>query len=220
MKVIPDNSIDLIVTDPPYDIKNTRPGTGSKLCKSMSNYNNQIREANIVSGFDYEGVLAEFCRIQKNINIYIWCNKAQIIFYLDYFVTQRKCKFDIIKWVKTNAMPTYSNKYLTDTEYCLFFKKGAKCEPESYSDASTLYHAPINSKDKKLYGHPTIKPVEILNRLIRNSSIEGQTVLDPFMGSGSTGVSCKKLNRNFIGMENNNNNFDIACGRVKSISND
>ncbi|TON97269.1 site-specific DNA-methyltransferase, partial [Vibrio parahaemolyticus] len=56
-----------------------------------------------------------------------------------------------------------------------------------------MYHQPINIKDKRKYGHPTIKPLPLLEKLIRNSSQEGDTVLDCFMGSGSTGVACKKL---------------------------
>tara|TARA_R110002096_G_scaffold278550_1_gene472633 strand:- start:498 stop:983 length:486 start_codon:yes stop_codon:yes gene_type:complete len=148
MKEIPDGSVDLILTDPPYDIKNTNAGGRSKLAQSMQVMNNQIKAANIVSGFDIK-ILDELVRINKNINMYIFCNKAQLPMYMDYFVTKKKCSFDLIKWVKTNAMPTYYNKYLSDTEYCFYARKSGYCMPESYSDASTLYNAPINAKDKK-----------------------------------------------------------------------
>ena len=86
--------------------------------------------------------------------------------------------------------------------------------PENYNDASTLYSAPINAKDKKKYNHPTIKPIELLEKLIRNSSKKGQTVLDCFMGSGTTGVACVNTNRNFIGIELDEGYFKIAQDRI------
>ena len=114
-----------------------------------------------------------------------------------------------------NALPTYSNKYLSDTEYCLYFHKGkGKTSPQSYDDAKTYWFEPINHKDKKLYGHPTIKPLHMIERLIRNSSKEDDTVLDPFMGSGTTGVACYNLNRKFIGVEIDDNYYNIAKSRL------
>lgn len=65
--------------------------------------------------------------------------------------------------------------------------------------------------DKKKWKHPTIKPLNIIENLIINSSQEGEVVLDCFMGSGTTGVACKNLNRKFIGMELNEEYYNIAC---------
>jgi len=208
--------VDLIVTDPPYDIKNTKAGGKSKLAKSMQGMNNEIRDAGITKGFDYINTLDKMIQLQDKINMYIWCNKAQLPLYLDYFVTKRKCSFDLIKWVKTNAIPTFYNKYVSDTEYCLYVRKGGKCMPKDYKDGSTLYQAPINSKDKKLYKHPTIKPLDSIEKLIRNSSDENQTILDPFMGSGMTGVACKNLNRHFIGIELDKHYYRLARHRVRT----
>jgi len=206
----------LIVTDPPYDIKNTKAGENSKLAKSMQGMNDEIRDAGITKGFDYITTLDKMVQLQDKINMYIWCNKAQLPLYLDYFVTKRKCSFDLIKWVKTNPIPTFYNKYISDTEYCIYVRKGGKCIPKDYEDGSTLYQAPINSKDKKLYGHPTIKPVDIIEKLIRNSSSEGDTVLDCFLGSGTTGVASKKLNRKFIGIELDKHYYRIARHRIRT----
>lgn len=150
----------------------------------------------------------------KNINIYIWCNKAQIPDYFNFYVNKHKCKFDIICWHKTNALPTYSNKYLSDTEYCLYFRKGGKCSPQSYEDAQTFYVAPINHKDKKEWGHPTIKPLDITEKFIRNSSKEGDIILDPFIGSGTTAVAAKNNNRHYIGYEINNEFYKVAKNRL------
>ncbi len=156
----------------------------------------------------------------KDINIYLWCNKIQIPEYFNFFVNKYKCKFDIICWHKTNALPTYSNKYLSDTEYLLHFKKGGgRCRPQSYEDAKTYYIAPINHKDKKEFGHPTIKPLDITEKIIRNSTREGEIILDTFMGSGTTCVASKNLNRKFIGIELEKKYFDIAVERIKKIYN-
>ena len=112
-------------------------------------------------------------------------------------------------------MPTYSNKYLSDTEYLLYFRKGkGKCFPQSYDDAKTYYIAPKNQSDKKIYGHPTIKPLDITEKIIRNSSREGQVILDPFMGSGTTGVACVNTGRSFIGIELDKRYFDTAKARI------
>lgn len=154
----------------------------------------------------------------KEINIYFWCNKKQIPEYFDFWVTKHKCTFDILCWHKTNALPTYSNKYLSDTEYLLYFRKGkGKCFPNSYDDAKTFYIAPINHKDKKIYGHPTIKPLPFTEPLIRNSTKENQIVLDPFMGSGTTGVAALKNNRKFVGVELNDTYFDITKKRIEEV---
>ena len=73
----------------------------------------------------------------------------------------------------------------------------------------------INLADKKLYKHPTCKPVSILENLIINSSHENDIILDPFMGSGSTGIACLNTNRKFIGIELNKNYFEIAKKRIE-----
>lgn len=211
--------VNLIVTNPPYDIKNTKAGGKSQLAKSMQGSNDEIFEAGLTKGFDYISILDKMCKLQDKINMYIWCNKAQLPLYLDYFVTQKKCSFDLIKWVKTNPVPTFYNKYISDTEYCLYVRKGGKCMPESFANGSTLFQAPINAKDKKKYNHPTIKPIEIIEKLIRNSSNENDLILDCFMGSGTTGVACKNLNRNFIGVELDENYFKIAEDRINDYKN-
>lgn len=177
IKDIPDSSIDLIVTDPPYLIKNTVAGGHNDFSpggsKSIQGMNDELANAeNLTEGIT-DSMLDEFMRVMKKPNIYIWCNGAQIPQYIDYFVRKHGCKFDIIIWNKTNAMPLFNNKYLTDKEYCLYFRKGGLCQPKSYERAKTVYSLPINSYDKSNFGHPTIKPLDIIEATIENSSLEG-----------------------------------------------
>lgn len=216
MRRIPDKSVDLIVTDPPYLIENTRAGGKSPLAKSIQGMNTEIKENGLTNGFDV-AVLAEMVRVLKNINLYIWCNHKQIPQYMDYFVKGLGCAFDIIIWNKTNAMPLFNNKWLTDKEYCLYFRKGAYCNPDNYEKARTVFHQPLNAKDKQKYGHPTIKPLNIIETLIQNSSREGEIVLDPFLGSGTTAVAAFANNRHYIGFELDEHYFDIACQRLDEV---
>lgn len=214
LKTLPDKSVDLVVTDPPYEVS---ASGGGGICNNVMHLNKSLKslsDLEIDNGYDFESINNELVRVMKNINAYFWCNKIQIPKYFDFYVNKLGCKFDILRWEKTNPLPTYSNKYLTDTEFCLYFRKGGYCQPQSYEDAKTYFVAPINAKDKKLWKHPTIKPIEIIERLVKNSSKENDTILDCFMGSGTTGVACKELNRNFIGIEINKEYFDIAKERI------
>jgi len=155
-------------------------------------------------------VLDELCRVMKKINIYIFCSQKQIIPLLDYFVTKRNCNYNLLTWHKTNPIPACGNKYLTDTEFILFFReKGVKIYGE-YKTKFTYYLTPLNQKDKKLFNHPTVKPLEIIQNFIINSSLEGEIVLDPFMGSGTTAVACINTNRNYIGFEIDERYYKIA----------
>lgn len=216
MKTLADNSIDLIVTDPPYDIGSINGGGSVNTVKKLNKSLQDLRKADLIKGYDIVAFGEEALRVMNEINIYFWCNKKQIPTYFDFYVNKHKCTFDILAWHKTNALPTYSNKYLSDTEYLLYFRKGkGKCFPESYEDAKTYYVAPINHKDKKLWGHPTIKPLDITEKIIRNSTRQGQTVLDPFSGSGTTAIACINNNRNFIGFELDKDYYDISLNRIE-----
>lgn len=215
LKTIPEHSIDLIVTDPPYDISTTNGGGTVNTVKKLNKSLDDLVQAKINKGYDIEQFGEAFLRVMKEPNIYLWCNKKQIVPYFNFYVNKHKCKFEILFWSKTNRLPTYSNKYLSDTEYLLYFYKGkGKCFPQSYDDAKHYYIAPINHADKKKYGHPTIKPLDLTEKIIRNSSRKNQTVLDPFMGSGTTGVACVNEERNFIGFEIDENYFNTAENRI------
>ena len=207
MTDIPDKSIDLVVTDPPYDIHAGKGGGAFGNCQAYS-------DIEFMSNGFSETVLDELCRVMKSINIYLFCSQKQIMPLLEYFVKRKKCNWNLISWHKTNPMPACNNKYLTDTEYILFFReKGVKILGE-FKTKFTYYVTPLNQGDKKRYGHPTIKPEFIVRNLILNSSTENDTVLDPFMGSGTTGVACINTDRRFIGIEKNEEYFEIAQQRL------
>ena len=72
----------------------------------------------------------------------------------------------------------------------------------------------MNTKEKKKYGHPTIKPVDILKNMILNISVKGEVIFDTFMGSGSTGVACINTDRQFVGIEIDERYFNVAKERI------
>lgn len=213
MKNIEDGSVDLVVTEPPYEIATTGAGMYKQADKQY------VKELNGMKDGFSEEVLDELCRVMKKINIYFFCSQKQIIPLLDYFVKKKKCNWNILSWHKTNPIPACGNKYLTDTEFILFFReKGVKVYG-SFDTKRTWYATPLNQSDKKKYGHPTVKPLSILENLVVNSSQEGEVVLDCFMGSGSTGVAALNTNRNFIGIELDEGYFKIAQNRIEEAAN-
>ena len=119
IKDIPDKSIDLIMTDPPYAITNTDSGTGyNDFCrggaKSIQGMCDELECSGTLTKSIDETILDDFMRVMKVPNIYIWCNGKQIPMYMNYFVNKHNCKFEIIVWWKNNATPLFNNKYLTD----------------------------------------------------------------------------------------------------------
>ena len=209
MKNIPDGSIDLIVTDPPYVIETNGAGIYKREDKQY------VKELEAMKDGFQKDILDELCRIMKRINIYLFCSQKQIIPLLDYFVKERKCNWNLLTWHKSNPVPACGNKYLTDTEYVLFFReKGVKIYGE-FKTKFTYYVTPLNQKDKKRYGHPTIKPVDIIQNLIANSSLDSDIVLDPFLGSGTTAVAAVNTNRHYIGFELDKKYFNIANERIQ-----
>ncbi len=220
LKKIPDNSIDLVLIDPPYDICTAGGKKGNdKLSHDIMKLEKELIDNNLVSSFDIK-VLDEIVRVMKGINIYIWCNARQIPMYIKYFNLQLQCKLEVVIWGKTNPIPLFSNKYMNDKEYCLYFRKDGYCKPKSYEDAKSIYISKANVEDKKKYQHPTIKPLELIRRLIRNSSKENDLVLDCFLGSGTTAVACILENRKYIGFEINKKYFDIANKRILETKKD
>lgn len=222
IKEIPDNSIDLIVVDPPYLIKKNKIkkidkndiNNLSRINKNKCLSANEIYDLN--NGFDLS-ILDEFDRVMKNTNIYIFCSKDQIYDYYNYY-TEKGCNINLLVWCKTNSLPSINGCYKQDIEYIIFAKKGGKKLNGNVKTLSRFYISQTNVYDKKLYLHPTIKPLELVKNYIINSSDEGDIVLDAFMGSGTTAVACKQLNRHFVGFELNEKYHQIACERLKGTN--
>lgn len=216
MRNMPEGSIDLVCTDPPYLIPKT---TGGGTCNKVSHLSkalDNLKPLGIHKGYNIDLMAQEIDRIQGgNINAYFFCNKEQLYEYLTVYVGKHRCRYDILLWHKTNAMPTYSNKYLSDKEYILYFRKGkGRTFPQCYDDARTVFTSPLNTVEQKRYSFPTVKPLHIVETLIRNSSRPGEVVFDPFTGSGTTAVAALNLGRRFTGCEIDRNTYRNALIRI------
>lgn len=207
LRQIPDRSVDLIVMDPPYSFQRTE-GAGV-YGKSRPYYKELKTLAEGITNDFLDSLLSKM----KAVNIYIWCNKAQLRQYFDYF-EDRGCFTELLTWHKTNPIPTCCNKYLSDTEYLFFAKDSGVKIYGSYETKRKFYVSSLNTADKDRYGHPTIKPLSIIKNLIINSSKEGDVVLDPFIGSGTTAVASKMLGRHYIGFEIEPAYYEIAVKRL------
>lgn len=206
IKEIPDNSIDLIITDPPYQMD--EHGGGGCFGNKQRPFQNEVDK---LSDGISDDMLVQFVRVMKRLNLYIFCNKNQLRQHLDFFADKN---IDVLVLYKSNPIPRINNKYLSDLEYCVFIRDTGVEMYNIYETSSKLYCVTANKRDKGLYEHPTIKPYNMVRNLVINSSKEGDVVLDPFAGSGTTCVAAKNLNRQFIGFEVDTKWANIASGRL------
>ena len=216
MKEIADGSIDLILTDTPYEISNAEI---SLSYRKGHVFLKEITEKGMCkSNFDVRGFLEQTKRLFKKgcYNGLFFCSLKQINDYLS-FAIENKYQYGITLWHKSDPTPLCNNKYLNDVEWCIYIKQSGKRIKGDYTTKSLVYKSGQNRADKKLYGHPTIKPVPLLLKYLTNHSDTGDVVFDPFMGSGTTGVACKNLNRKFIGIEKDETYFKIAQDRIAAI---
>jgi site-specific DNA-methyltransferase (adenine-specific)/modification methylase len=220
LKTIPDNYVDLVVIDPPYNVSQKQ--------------NIKYKNLNIVKnfgdwdyGFDPVPVLKEIKRVLKDKGqIYVFCATKQIPIYMNIFEKEWFFR-NLLVWYKTNPAPRLSKtNFVFANEYIIYAinEKGRPSESTFNFQSHTEMHNTIitsalqgkeRMKDEKgKTAHPTQKPLSILKKLISISSNERDIVLDCFMGVGSTAVACKELSRNFIGCELDKKYWEISKKRL------
>ena len=207
MNNIPNESIDLVLTDIPYDEVNRKDNGLRKLDKENAD----------VLTFDLINFLEQLYDKAKS-TIIIFCGKEQVSIIHSYFNDKQKKGKGTVRqliWEKSNPSPMNGQHiYLSGVENAIWFKKrggtfNAHCK-------NTVFKYPIGRS--KL--HPTEKNHLLLQELILDNSNENDLILDPCMGSGSTGVVALQNNRNFLGIELNQNYFEIAKNRLEGLQYD
>lgn len=209
LKTIPSESIDLVVTDPPY---RTISG-GNKSEKWKSGYAGSVLWKNDGKIFDNNNIsfcdwLPEIYRVLKN-GTHFYC-MTNVLNINKIIIEAERVGFylhNILVWEKNTA--NANRWYMKNCEFTLFFKKG-KAKTIN-NPGSKMIHKFNNPIGKKI--HPTEKPVELMEFYVTNSSNKGDIVLDPFMGSGTTGIACINTERNFIGIELDEKYFQLAKDR-------
>lgn len=214
IKNIPDKSIDCIYVDVPYLYKQGGSGN-SRIANQVKKMKKELEDNEIYNGFDYN-IFNDFKRIMKNVNCFIWCSKEQIFPILKWWQENSDCTYQILTWNKTNPVPMCNGNWLSDIEYCLYFNRGTKLN-DGYELKSKWYISPLNQSDKEKFNHPTIKPLNLVERHLKHATQENDIVLDCFCGSGTTCVACKNTNRRYIGIELNPKWHKVAVDRLNNI---
>ena len=200
--------VDLVLTDPPYR-QSFHEGNGLIKGSRAKTYK-QIRET-VGSSPDFD--ITKFIPLLKRVssNLLIWCSCKQ----LQELIALAGSRFNILVWVKSNPIPLVKNKLLNDTEFCVCilddkFKYPNDIPFDLKRTAVVLKNGQENSID-----HPTVKPINLIQRNIKCFSNQKETILDPFMGSGTTLRAAKDLNRKAIGIEIEEKYCEIAARRLQ-----
>lgn len=188
MKKIPDGSIDLVLTDPPYGIG--KPKT-TGFTKKRGDFGKYKTDKKVTKEY-----LDVIFRISKN----------QVIFGAQYYLDYLPPTKEMWMWDKKTGKNYFADGELIWTSYTgtirIFQHQWCGCFKDSERGIKAV--------------HPNQKPIKVMEWCLRKTN-EGDTVLDPFMGSGTTGVACKNLNRNFIGIELDKEYYEIAKKRIEDI---
>jgi len=242
MKEIPDGSVDLILADPPYGTTACKWDTVIPLDAMWTQLNRIIKSNGAIVLFGAEPftsvlVLSNVSSFREKL---VWVKHKPSNFACGRYM-HMKYSEDVIVFVK--GKPTYnpqmqerksdrvaqmqkgmSKKWNTvrkdgeevsmQTQYAP--KEWQEYDPKLKFPSNILEIPAVASNSKEKVNHPTQKPVALMEYLIRTYTQEGETVLDFTMGSGTTGVACVNTGRNFIGIEMDDNYFDIGSKRITS----
>ncbi len=218
MKDIPDNSIDLVLTDPPYNISQKNKIFRNYRSGKRADINFDYGEWDY--GFDILTVLKESRRVLKQYGQWIiFCAEQQIGMYRKWLGENGHFK-QIIIWEKTNPLPQFRKcGYRQATEIIMWAYKEKPTKKEqhfnflSQEEMKNIFRFPICGGNERTE-HPTQKPLKLVEELLKRHSFEGDLILDPFLGSGTTAVAAKQLKRNFIGIEISEKYCEIARKRL------
>lgn len=187
-----DESVDLVITDPPYESleKHRAIGTTTRLKKSQSSSNAWF---GIFPNSRFSELLEQIYRVLKNNrHFYLFCDQ-ETMFVVKPLAEKMGFKFwKPLVWDKCAIGMGYH--YRARYEFILFFEKG-KRKLNDLSVPDVLCH-------KRVWrGYPTEKPVSLMETLIAQSSVEKELVIDPFFGSGASLIAANKLNRLCMGTD-------------------
>ena len=211
MKQIEDNSIDIIITDPPYNFEVVGGAFKSENPSTSRDYLSKIIDGGY-GKFNPDSFLKEAKRVLKKIRMVIFCNRFLIEKYIA-FARENNLIFDIHIMAKNNPAPFKNNTYLSDIEYIMVIREHGTFfnKKSEFNDYRKFFLTNVRGDNL----HPAQKPIEIIEKYIRVLSDEGDLILDPYIGSGTTAIACIKTNRNFIGIEMNKEYFKMSEDRIQ-----
>ena len=227
LKTLKPNSIDLIFADPPYFLSNGGKSihSGKVVSVNKGDWDDKSKYDNHLH-FTKEWLQQSFRVLKYGGSIWI-SGTVHNIFDVKNYLDEIGFKIiNIVVWHKSDPPPLiYKNKLKFSYELIIWAKKDGKhtfnyqymfdINGKEMQDVWTI--SAVQMSEKKFGYHPTQKPEALLERIIRACSNVGDTVLDPFSGSGTTCYVAKKLNRNYIGIEKEKEYFNISERRIDSI---
>ena len=207
------NSIDFIITDPPYN-KDKDYGEGINDNKTKEQYKN----------FNLQWLCECFRVLKEGHHLYFSCSPEQI-FYFHYLITKVGFKFRHLLIWSTNECRGHMNErtWLRSYEPIFWIQKPGKSYglfnnyPFSALDVINISSPHVNRKGEDKKVHIAQKPLKLFETIIKKSTRKNDLVLDPFIGSGTTAIACKKLNRRFIGFDLNEENIEICYNRLSKV---
>ena len=212
---IPDKSIDLILTDPPYNL--SPYSTGNLKLKWRADFNNDIAQWD-KRNLDIDFLAEEFMRIlSPKGNMFIFTS-YNLLGDLHKKLDPLFDTFQILVWHKTNPPPKLRKAgFLNSCELIVCcWQQGHTWNFKNQREMHNFFESPICMGKERLK-HPTQKPLKLLRHLVEISSTEGDLVLDPFMGVGSTGVASIELGRQFMGFEIDHTYYGLAKKRLQNL---
>ena len=218
IKAIPSGSVDLLLTDPPYNL--SPYSTGNMKLSWRKEINNDLAVWDQKTFIPSDWV-DEFKRVLSPTgNIFVFTSYNMLGKWHEAFDPEFDT-FQFMVWHKRNPVPKIRRAgFLNSCELIVcMWDKGHTWNFSNQRDMHNFIETPIcmGSERIKKPHHPTQKPVKVLAHIIQLASQEGDVVLDPFMGVGSTGAAALKLNRKFIGMEVEASYFKAAEKRLKVV---
>lgn len=210
LKAVNPESIDLCVTDPPYrTISGGKNDFKDKALPSgiLSKNDGKIFEHNDID--HKEWIRLVYKVLKPNADFYCMTNLLNLFTFKEIAESVGFKLHNLLVWEKNTLTP--NRWYMKNAEFTLYFYKG-HAKPIN-EQGSAMIHKFKNIVGNKT--HPTEKPVELMELYVKNSSGVGDLVLDPFMGSGATGVACQRLGREFFGCELDENYYNIAVERIE-----
>lgn len=224
MSFVGDNSVDLILTDPPYNLGEFMHRRNTNLVKMRENQFAYAGWDNL-SQTDWEVEMEHFFKessrvLRKGGALLLFMSLIKIETIIK-IATKYKFYYKTTGvWHKTNPMPRNMNiHFINSTEAWVYFINNNTSGV--FNNKGKIQHDFIetsltSSLEKKFGKHPTQKPVKLMSHFINLLTNENNVVLDPFMGSGTTGVAARKSNRKFIGIELSQEYFQISKERIKN----
>ena len=228
LKNCPKESVDMIFADPPYFLSNN--GITCHAGKMVSvNKGNWDKLDSIDAKHRFNRKWIKSCKRILKPNGTIWISGTlHNIYSVGMALEQEGYKIiNNITWQKTNPPPNLACRCFThstetiiwaqknDTKSRHLFNYDLMKELNGGKQMKDVWTGSLTKKSEKTCGkHPTQKPLYILEKIILASTNKGDIVLDPFCGSSTTGVACKKLNRKYIGFDNNSEYIDLSKRRL------